>query len=220
MVLDLEAFFGGLCDPDEWSAGTAEAIMARRRSIEGAGSGSAPAPRTVPELVVNRPTVIPGALHVDGDLHLCSALLVLGDLRVGGLIYGNPAHKILMVAGDIHCRAMELVRTYLFTAGALRADECVFVCAYGISMCVGGCETGLWLQDTWYNLYLEQESVDNIRARHIFVRDESVIMSQRWDTSALEGVVTPEAFRRGDNGQFDPFFLLDAVAGGVAALRE
>jgi hypothetical protein len=212
-AVEIDEFFSRLHDPGDWGTGTVAAILARRDAEASAQPGPA-AVAEVGELIIERPTVLDRTHHVAGDLRLGNHLLVLGDLHVGNLILGEPAHNILMVAGDVSCRLLELCRSYLLVAGTVRAAECVFVSTYGSSMSVGGFDTDLWLQAEWDNVDVKGSPVDNIRARHRFVRDYDDDDLETFDTAAVRPLLRPEAFAVDEDGEFDPFHLTDQIYQG------
>lgn len=211
--MEIDEFFSRLHDPDDWDTDTVAAILARRDAEASARPGPA-AVTEVADLTIDRPTVLDHAHHVSGDLRLNNHLLVLGDLRVGNLILGEPAHNILMVAGDVSCRLLELCRSYLLVTGTVRASECVFVSTYGSSMSAGGFDTDLWLQAEWDNVDVQGSPVDNVRARHRFIRDYHDELLETFDTAALQPLLMPEAFAVDDDGEFDPFHLTDQIYRG------
>jgi hypothetical protein len=146
----LERLFDGLHDPDEFYEEAVATLHAARAAVERKATVLAEDPRP------SRVTVYPGDLRVNASFTIDSHVLVLGDLDVEGVITANPAHAILMVAGNIRCHGMQLVRAYLFVTGDVVVRDAFLGTVYGFSKVVGRIQTPMYLADSsWANLAIE-----------------------------------------------------------------
>jgi hypothetical protein len=158
----LEQLFDGLHDPDEFSASTASVLHAARAAV-----AHRTMTLTVDPLIADV-TVFPGDLRATTDLTFNSHVLVLGDLDVDGVITADPAHAILMVAGNVRCRAMHLIRAYLFVTGDVVARDCIYACHYGLAKVGGSITTRLYLTDpSWANLAVDANLDDEPTSANI-----------------------------------------------------
>src|SRR5690606_37413469 len=191
----LEVLCDDLCDPDEWYAEARAATLAARAAI-------APQTQTLlDDPLIGDLTIFPGDVVAKSHLTFNNHVFVFGDLDVDGLVTGDPAHAILMVTGNVSCRAMSLVRSYLFVQGSVTARDCFSCMAYGFNKVSGSIQTRLYLHDeTANNLTIEavcdEEGRDhNIEAEHI------VCVDAPDSVAALQTVLVPELWNDG----VDPF---------------
>jgi hypothetical protein len=146
----LERLFDGLHDPDELYEEAVATLHAALAAVDRKPTTLAEDPRP------SRVTVYPGDLHVNASFTIDSHVLVLGDLEVDGVVTANPAHAILMVAGDVRCHGMQLVRGYLFVTGDVVVRDCFLGTVYGFSKVAGRIKTPIYLVDSsWANLAIE-----------------------------------------------------------------
>ncbi|MFN3199533.1 MAG: hypothetical protein ACE366_14100 [Bradymonadia bacterium] len=205
----LEVLCEQLGDPDEWYPPERAAARAARDAMTPSITKLSADP------LIDSLTIYPGDLVVDADFTLNNHVFVFGDLNVRGTITVSPAHAILMVVGDISCRAMELVRAYLFVHGTIRAETCVLGVAYGFNKVSGQISTRLYLRDdTHHNLTIEQDCDEegdrrNIEAEHVVCVDDEE------DVERLKGVLAAKYMAR-----FDPFELMAAIAEGEDIFAE
>jgi hypothetical protein len=195
----LEEMFDGMHDPDDYGKETlakleiAKAIVQRTSTV------------LENDPLIDRVTIYPGDVDVRGDFTVACHTLVLGNLRVEGCIQTDPAHNILMVAGEIECEGLQLLRAYAFVTGDIRARQCAMFTCYGLTWCLKTISTDLYLSDdSCANHDLGGEEVStNIRARHAIVgdfQDEAV-------TAQFAKVLRPEII---ENENF-PYSIFDAI---------
>ena len=211
----VEFFDQDLLDPTDWSRTTVAALSALRERLE----AERPAQPTTAwdDLTVNDLTVLRGDVQLSGELRLDGHLLVLGDLTAD-VVTGYPAHKILVVAGDLRCRVLDLCRSYLLVTGAVTASACVRVGCYGLSICAGGITTDLWLDEMYWNNHdLDDNPVDNIRTSHGFSSEDFPTDVEAGD--ALQAVVSNQVFLRHEEGGADVDHLVEQAKLGRQLLR-
>lgn len=153
-------FFATVTDPASWSRTTMERLLAVKAET-----------KLTPTVLDADPelsaiTVYPGDLHVKADFSFNKHVLVLGNLTVDGIINGDPAHAILMVAGNVTCRSLAMVRVYLFVTGNVEARDAVYATTHGSAVVAGRIATRVYAQSDWDNRTLDgQTGQDNIDAK-------------------------------------------------------
>lgn len=196
-----DAFFPTVFDPTTWSEDTKARLLALKADTKLAPTSLS----EDPELASI--TIYPGDLHVKADFSFNSHTLVLGDLVVDGIINGDPAHAILMVAGNVRCKTLAMVRVYLLVTGNVEARACVYATAYGKSMVAGRIVTHLFAHSAWDNVDFEGKATEaNIEAAL------RVDLDAREAKSQLRKALKPEALPKKKNaGVWD---MMEAVVGG------
>lgn len=213
----VEALFDRLHDADEFSADTRATLHATLAAAERRSTVLTDDPR------VGRVTVYPGDVRVTSNFTFDSHVLVLGDLDVEGVVTAQPAHAILMVAGSIRCRAMQLVRGYLFVTGDVVARDVFLGTAYGFSKVAGSIKTSLYLEDdSWSNVPLDAAVGDesthaNVESGLILDIDLEGARS-RLAHHLVDGALGEEKDGFGE-GHADVYALLDKLARGERILR-
>lgn len=197
----VERLFEELFDPDDWSPEVRSRLAAARHASQTATTTLTTDP------LLGRITVYPGDVHVAGDFTFNNHVLVLGDLEVGSVITAAPEHAILMVLGDVRCRATNLLRAYLFVGGALTATECFFGSVDGFARIGRSLTTRLVLQEHWSNQTLDERPLTVAATHTVDVRraDSLEAMRALLTEQALASCTTAE-------GRFDPYALLAELA--------
>lgn len=151
--------FDGLHDPDDWDAQLLEQLQALKQQ-----HGNSPV-EVDGDVSVDVCTVYAGTLHVRGDFVFSSHVLVLGDLRVDGVVIGEPEHAILMVVGDLSARAMAFLRSYLCITGDVVCREFLLGSCDGFATMGGALTTPLLLQEHWEQRAFNDDDEARVEAR-------------------------------------------------------
>lgn len=204
----LEALFEALSDPTEFDTQTAHWLRIAKALVKGEPTvlDGDPSLREV--------TIFPGDVEVHGDFTFGCHVLILGDLRVKGVIVAPPAHYVLMVCGDIECEGMNLIRAYGLVTGHVRVANCAVLTCYGRMLCGGTFETSLYIADeTWQSAGLDRnEASFDLVATHAIVGDlkKDPVVQDRLGDILYKGALAEEAF---------PYSLFNRVRDGEPVLR-
>ncbi|CAN5160891.1 hypothetical protein BH09MYX1_BH09MYX1_07160 [soil metagenome] len=212
----LAVMFSGMHDPAALDQTTSSTLRAARSAVAVAAT------TLEGDVHVPRVTVFAGDLHVKGDFTMDSHVLVLGDLVVDGVITVNGAHAIVMIAGDVRCRAAHLVRAYLFVTGDVTCEQSFFGGVHGFAKAGGTIHAKLYLHDdSWANLTMSDagnaaSSTTNIEARAI------VDVGSKDARALLDALLLPLTSSTASSGAGDEELqaLLTKIALGVTVLRD
>lgn len=193
-----------LMDPGEWGAKTLGAIDALR-----ALPRTERAERGV--LKIERPTVIPGDLVIDGDLECLSHTLVVGDVRCTGYVLSG-IHDCLIVGGDVAARALEAQRSYWLVGGSLEA-ETIWFSTYG-SLCQRGeVRARLLMLQMYFELQHDTGIHADTRIETDYLPDDAAALERLRATIDVDGLLDA-------NGDVDSWALMRRVARGERVFRE
>jgi len=193
-----------LMDPGEWDARTFAALDALH--------GAARVARTERGVLkIERSTVIPGDLVIDGDLECLSHTLVVGDVRCTGYVFSG-IHDCLIVAGDLTARALEAQRSYWLVCGSIEA-ETIWLSTYG-SLCQRGeIRARLLMLQMYFELQHDVGVHAGTRIETDYLPDDEVARARLREAIDVEGLLDPD-------GDFDSWALLHCVARGERVFRD
>lgn len=199
-------------DPDDFNTGL-EALLLTCQSLLAQETGlSTDFPENYKPAASHLSAVFLGHVKVQGDFYADSHTYILGNLEVSGVIYGN-IHSILAVAGNITCSGMYLIRSYLFTTGAITVKQCFLGITYGFAMIKDKMTTPVYIQDrSWINcdvtehpLDKEASSPEKISAQHIIEKDQLTATELQTQLVALFGT-EPVIMDQDGYWQFEALF--------------
>jgi hypothetical protein len=191
-------------DPGEWDARTFAALDALH--------GTRRVARTERGVLkIERPTVIPGDLVVEGDLECLSHTLVVGDVRCTGYVFSG-IHDCLIVAGDLTARALEAQRSYWIVGGSIEA-ETIWLSTYGSLHQRGEIRARLLMLQMYFELQHDVGVHAGTRIETDYLPDDEAARARLREAIDVEGLLDPD-------GDFDSWALLRRVARGERVFRD
>lgn len=199
----LEALWGQLRDDDD-----------RRLDFALALGIAAVIEREPPELVERtveldfdhaEVTVFRGDLHVKGDFRFARDVVVLGDLRVDGILEDTYEHMSLLVTGSVRAAAIRC-RHHLWSGGEVQAE----ILVVGRRGTVQGERV---VADVIIVTTDEGTSVSHPTAK-TFIEGEAMMMAGAEAMAELRTVLVPECFADCDDDYFDDRALFACIRAG------